>query len=74
MATPKKSAVDPAKIARDLRAKLGRTRSTVTRALEKLADMPEQDRVEVRKSRGGRTITVVNRGGVTVGAPRKRSR
>ena len=72
MATRKKPAA--ASAARDLREKLGRAQSKLKRAVEKLADLPDEERVEVQRSRGGRTITVVNRGGITVGTPRKRTR
>jgi hypothetical protein len=74
MATRKKARTGLEPVARALGETLGRTRAKVSRALEKIAELPEDDAVKVRRSRGGRTITVINRGGVTVGKPRKRGR
>jgi hypothetical protein len=64
MATRKKARKGLEPVARALGETLGRTRAKVSRALEKIAKMPEEDTVEVRRSRGGRTITIINRGGV----------
>jgi hypothetical protein len=69
MATPKKRAADKLS---DLAGQLGRARSKLAAALEKLADTAEdKSRTEVRTSRGGRTVTVINRG-TTISRPKKR--
>jgi hypothetical protein len=55
-------------------ARLGSAGAKLTRALEKLADQATDDsRTEVRTTRGGRTITVINRG-TSVSRPKKRAR
>ena len=77
MATQRKVApVNPAEIAKDVRRRLGQTRTKLTRALEKLAESVRDEKpIEVRTTTAGRTsITFVNRGGVAVGGrTRKRS-
>jgi hypothetical protein len=70
MATSRKSTNPLAKAV----ARLGSAGTKLTRALEKLADQATDDsRTEVRTSRGGRTITVVNRG-TRISRPKNRAR